>query len=216
MTFYIKLVLYISEVTGGARDNYTRQAVLVSQHCGGTTEETCMEDMSYVTRPTSALAQEAYRENFPFLNWIDRQIPGVFFYIGVEQIDHELLELVPQDESAPPHPVMAKYVYLIDKKNAILGHDMVPATKRERIGKFSLFRPSSWYKPTLKGWSVKTALIELGDLIQDLAYIVVVTWPSGQAKVQIFKLPKRFNLTEWIAEEKRRLLGEINPEALEP
>jgi len=163
-----------------------------------------MRSVARIERPTPKPTRDIYYDEFKFLQWVQPDRNTIVF-ICVEQIDLELLEVVPyQPEEFVSDEVR---VYLVDNLGLTLGE--VGQRRKERTVKFSLFRPSTWLRTSLPGVSVKQALLDLGDKLQDLAYIVVVTGPCLWTRIQIFKLPKRFSLQEWIENERQKLREQI-------
>jgi hypothetical protein len=67
-------------------------------------------------------------------------------------------------------------------------------------------------KEFVLGTSVKQALVNLGDRLRELEYIVVVNRPRYWTKIQIFKLPKKFSLQEWVQDEVQKLQRQIAAE----
>lgn len=177
----------------------------LSTNCGGATErKVVMRSVSRIERPTPKSVKDVYYNEFGFLQWIQPDKDGVEF-ICVEQIDLELMEVVPhQAEEFYQDDVC---VFLVD--NLGLKIMEVEQRRRERAVRFSFLRPSTWLKTFFPGISVKQALLDLGDELQSLAYVVVVTRPRWWSRIQIFKLPKRFSLQEWIKSERQKLRERI-------
>jgi hypothetical protein len=166
-----------------------------------------MRDVIEESQKTPEPAKRVYYGEFPFLDWVKPEQGDVAF-ICVERIDLELLELVPCVGSEVCRQEICVYFVGYDGSKLM----ELKQSVNKRIVKFSIFQPSTWMKEFVLGTSVKQALVNLGDRLRELEYIVVVNRPRYWTKIQIFKLPKKFSLQEWVQDEVQKLQRQIAAE----
>lgn len=167
---------------------------------GGATERFFMKDARDLPS-TSESAKRVYYEEFPFLRWA-APIERVRF-IGIELIDLDVLDLSARSCEYPRS--CCSRVYLVSKNGERLS-ELCPGQWVRDI-KFSLFRPSTWWKTWVPGATVKEVLTNNGDKINylDLGYVVFVRSPELYPDIQVFKLPKKFDLATFIEGEREKL-----------